>query len=369
MKKVAIVINTSWNIYNFRLSLVKALQAIGLEVYAVAPPDKYSSLLQENGCKFYPLKMDGSGANLFTEAGTLLQLYNVYREIMPDVILHYTIKPNLYGTMAARALNIPVINNVSGLGTAFLSNSAVARVARNLYRIIFRYPKKVFFQNEDDRQLFLNYRLVRPEITEVIPGSGVNIQHFCPTESPPNKEFTFLVIARLLIDKGIHEYTEAIKILKQQGIMARFLLLGAAATEHRRGVREETIRAWAKDGPVEYLGPVDNVLPYIHQADCVVLPSYREGTPRSLLEGAACGKPLIATDVPGCNNVVQENINGFLCRAEDAEDLAEKMNKMLSLGTEKLKEFGINSRRLVTEKFDENIVIERYIMAIHKIDG
>lgn len=340
-----------------------------LEVYAIAPPDIFSTKLRENGCHFYPLKMEGSGANPLTEAGTIFRLYKAYRKIKPDVILHYTIKPNLYGTLAARALGIPVINNVSGLGTAFLSNSPAATVAKNLYRIIFRFPEKIFFQNADDLRLFLDLRLVQAEKTEVIPGSGIDLKHFGQRERQPNKVFTFLVISRLLIDKGINEYAEAIKILKQQRVAARFLLLGAADPGHRRGIPAKTIRGWKENGLVEYLGATDNVLPFIHQSDCIILPSYREGTPRSLLEGAACGKPLIATDVPGCNNVVQENVNGFLCRPKDAADLAEKMNKMLTLHTERLKDFGDNSRKIATEKFDQKIVIERYTMAIKKIAG
>lgn len=369
MKKVAIVINTSWNIFNFRLSLVKALLANGLQVYAIAPPDEYSARLEENGCKYYPLKMNGSGANPFIEAGTILQLYKVYRKIRPDVVLHYTIKPNLYGTVAARALGIPCINNVSGLGTAFLSNSSVTKVARQLYRFAFRFPKKVFFQNEYDQQLFLKFKLVRPEITEVIPGSGINTSHFYDQERSPNKIFTFLVIARLLIDKGILEYLEAIKILKQKGLNARFQLMGAPDPNHSRSIPAETLKEWTAKGLLDYLGTTENVLPFIQQADCIVLPSYREGTPRTLLEGASCGKPLIATDVPGCNNVVKEGVNGFLCQAKDPAGLADKMEKMCLLQPEKIKELGRNSRRMAVENFSEKIVIDRYIMAIQDIAG
>ena len=172
MKKVAIVINTSWNIFNFRLNLIRALQAKGMQVYAIAPKDDYSNRLKEAGCTFIPLNMHSSGSNPIHELGIVSSLYRVYREIKPDIILHYTIKPNVYGTVAAKLLGIPCINNVSGLGTAFLNNSTVAKVARKLYRFAFRYPHKVFFQNKDDQHLFLKFKLVKPEITEVIPGSG-----------------------------------------------------------------------------------------------------------------------------------------------------------------------------------------------------
>ena len=369
MKKVAIVINTSWNIFNFRLNLVRALQAEGMEVYAIAPPDPYSSRLEENGCRFYPLRMEGSGANPLVEFKTLRQLYKIYQDIRPDVILHYTIKPNLYGSLAAGMLGIPCINNVSGLGTAFLSNSFVSQLARQLYRIAFRFPKKIFFQNQDDQLLFLKQKLAKPEVMEVLPGSGVDTKRFKPSEGSTNQPFTFLVIARLLIDKGIREYVEAAEILRKKGIQARFQLLGAPDPAHRRGIREEELDRWIKAGLLEYLGTTDDVLFFIQKADCVLLPSYREGTPRSLLEGASCGKPLISTDVPGCNNVVKNGENGFLCRVKDAADLAEKMEQLVTMAPEKRAAMGRNSRSIAVKYFDEKLVIDRYIIAIQEIAG
>ena len=367
MKKVAIVINTSWNIFNFRLSLIKALQARGMEVYAIAPPDEYSPRLEEAGCHFIPIKMQASGSNPLQELKTIQKLYGIYKEIQPDVVLHYTIKPNLYGSLAARALGIPCFSNVSGLGTAFLNNSSVAKIARQLYRFSFRFPQKVFFQNKDDQALFFRLKLVKPEITEVIPGSGIDTARFCPNEQTPNSSFTFLVLARLIYDKGIAEYVEAAKILKGKGLKAHFQLMGTPDPGHRRGIPTETIHRWKKEGIVEYLGTTDDVLPYIRQADCIVLPSYREGTPRTLLEAASTGKPIVTTDVPGCNNVVQNGANGYLCRAKDAQDLADKMEQMYLLDSESRNQLGRKSRQIAEERFDEKIVIERYIAAIQEI--
>lgn len=372
MKKVAIVINTSWNIYNFRLNLIKALQAAGMQVYAIAPQDDYSSRLEQAGCKFVPLNLKSSGSNPLHELQVIYKLYRVYKSIRPDVILHYTIKPNVYGTVAARALGIPCINNVSGLGTAFLNNSSVAKIARKLYRFAFHFPQKVFFQNPDDLSLFLRFRLVTPEISEVIPGSGIDTKHFIPapaTDNTGNKEFTFLVVSRLLYDKGIVEYVEAVKLLRKKGFKARYQLLGAPDPGHRRGIPLEIIKEWTDQQVVEYLGTTDNVLPYIQKADCVVLPSYREGTPRTLLEAASAGKPIVTTNVPGCNNVVTNGFNGFLCREKNVEDLAAKMEQMLSLEKDKLCELGKNSRQVALEKFDEKLVIQRYLIAIQEIAG
>jgi glycosyltransferase involved in cell wall biosynthesis len=369
MMKVAIVINTSWNIYNFRLNLIKALQAAGMQVYAIAPQDEYSARLEQAGCTFIPLNLKSSGANPLHELQVIYKLYRVYKSICPDVILHYTIKPNVYGTVAARALGIPCINNVSGLGTAFLHNSSVAKVARKLYRLAFHFPQKVFFQNPDDLSLFLKFRLVKPHISEVLPGSGIDTCRFIPGPPPRNKEFTFLVISRLLYDKGIVEYVEAAKILQKKGIKARYQLLGAPDPGHRRGIPLQQIREWTDQHTVEYLGTTDKVLPYIHKADCVVLPSYREGTPRTLLEAASAGKPIVTTDVPGCNNIVKDGLNGYLCRAKDAQDLAAKMERMQYMDPEKLSELGKNSRQLAVGKFDEKFVIQRYLVAIQEIAG
>ena len=367
MKKVAIVINTSWNIFNFRLNLIKALQKQGLEVYAIAPPDEYSSKLKEEGCRFIPIKMPASSSNPFQELKTVEKLYRIYKEIQPDVVLHYTIKPNLYGSLAARVLDIPSISNVSGLGTVFLNNSPVAKIARKLYRFSFRFPQKVFFQNKDDQDLFSRLKLVKTEVTEVIPGSGIDTARFCPGEQTQNSSFTFLVLSRLLIDKGIAEYVEAAEMLKGKGLNARFQLLGAPDPGHRRGISMETINLWKKEGAIEYLGTTDDVLPYIRQADCIVLPSYREGTPRTLLEAASTAKPIVTTDVPGCNNVVQNGVNGYLCRAKDAQDLANKMEQMYLLDSESRSQLGRKSRQIIEERFDEKIVIERYLASIQEI--
>lgn len=368
MKKVAIVINTSWNIYNFRMGLIRALQERGLEVYAIAPKDAYSGRLREAGCHFIPVAMQGSAANPLVEAGVFRELYQTYRYLKPDVILHYTIKPNLYGTVVAKMLGIPCINNVSGLGTVFLNNSPVAKVARRMYRFAFRFPKKVFFQNPDDQHLFLKFGIVNPAITEVLPGSGIDTSRFTPKgPHTRNKEFTFLVISRLLYDKGLVEYVEAVRLLKKKGIEARFQLLGAPDPGHRRGIPLEELQQWIDEQVIDYLGTTDDVLPAIQAADCVVLPSYREGTPRTLLEAASTGKPIVTTDVAGCNNVVTDGVNGFLCQVQDPGDLAAKMLQMYQLDEAQRQLMGQNSRKIAVERFQERFVIDRYLAALEAL--
>ena len=366
--KIAIVINTSWNIYNFRLGLVKALIAEGHEVVAIAPTDEYTTKLVQAGCLFEAVKMDSRGANPIKDIALTYELYKIYQRQRPDVILQYTIKPNIYGTFAATILGIPVINNVCGLGTAFLNKNLVSRFAIAMYKLAFRFPKLVFFQNNDDKEFFLKSKIIKKTKTDVLPGSGIDVNEFVPKiKSFNDTPFTFLLISRLIHDKGILEYISAIKMLKSKGVDAKFQLLGQLDTKHTRGIAKELVDQWIEQGVVEYLGAVEDVKPYINNSDCVVLPSYREGTPRSLLEAASSGKPIVATDVAGCNNVVDHKVNGFLCESKNPEDLASKMEEMLAQNEESIRRMSHASRQIAVNKFDEKIVIEKYLDSISKV--
>ncbi len=358
--KIAIVLNTSWNIYNFRLGLVRSLINEGHEIIAVAPYDDYSSKLIQIGCRYEKVTMDSRGANPIKDFGLSIELFRIYRRIKPDLILHFTIKPNIYGTLAAKMLGIPSINNVCGLGTVFLNRGIVSFIARMMYKIAFRFPAKVLFQNDQDKKLFIDEKLIAEDIAELIPGSGIDLSKFVPATLPQNKEFTFLLISRLIHDKGIVEYIEAIKILKKRGIKARFQILGAIDEEHRRGIPANIINSWIHNGLIEYLGRVPDVRNYIKNADCIVLPSYREGTPRTLLEAAGMARPIVTTNVAGCNNVVKDNYNGFLCSLKDVDDLANKLLKMYNLSIKERQTFGNNGRELVEKSYNENVVINKY---------
>ncbi|MBL0740070.1 glycosyltransferase family 4 protein [Chryseolinea lacunae] len=362
--RIAIVLNTSWNIYNFRMNFVRALQAQGHEVHTIAPEDDYTPLLRQAGCVHHKVKMDSRGANPIKDSLLVAELYMIYRKVRPDIILHYTIKPNVYGTLAASLLRIPVINNVCGLGTVFLKDNLVSAVAIFLYRISFRFANKVFFQNPDDLKLFLDKKLVPAKAVDILPGSGIDLKHFQPVPFKRNEKFTFLLISRLITDKGVIEFIDAVRKLKSKGVNARFQVLGAKDPEHKRGIKLDVIQEWIDSGTIEYLGTTNDVRSFINDADCVVLPSYREGTPRTLLEAASSSKPIIATDVPGCNHVVQNDYNGFLCKLKDADDLAEKMKQMANLGDDKLQVFGQNGRIKMEAEYDESVVINKYLAAL-----
>ena len=364
--RVALVINTSWNIWNFRAGLVRALQAAGHEVLAIAPPDDYSARLEtELGCRYVPVRMENKGTNPAKDAQLTRRFYKIYKRERPDVVLHYTIKPNIYGTLAARLAGVPSINNVSGLGTVFLVPNLVSRVALGLYRVAFRFPSKVFFQNADDRQLFVQRRLVRAAIAGLLPGSGVDTVRFRPaTEFARNVPFVFLMVARVLYEKGIEEYFEAAKIVRRAVPGTRVQLLGALDEAGGVGVPKAAFEGWLKAGDIEYLGRSDDVAAHLHRADCVVLPSYREGTPKTLLEAAACGKPLVTTNVPGCRDTVRDGQNGYLCQVRSGPDLAAKMLQMLRLPAADLERMGQASRGLAETKFDEKLVLAQYLQAV-----
>jgi glycosyltransferase involved in cell wall biosynthesis len=364
---IAIVINTSWNIYNFRLGLIKSFLAENHQVTAIAPYDSYAEKLREAGCQYEEVELDNKGANPLKDLKFTRQLYIIYRRIQPDVVLQYTIKPNVYGTIAATLLGIPVVNNVSGLGTVFLRQNMASRIAHILYWTTFRFPEKVFFQNEDDRQLFLKRNLVKAKITAVLPGSGVDLNAFRPQPFKRNETFTFLVIARLIYDKGIVEYAEAIKQLKGENIQANFQLLGFKDVSPL-GIPEEMLQSWIDDGLIEYLGTASDVRPYIHKADCVVLASYREGTPRTLLEAISMAKPVLTTNVPGCREAIEDGKNGLLCQVRDSVDLAEKLKRMIALQDDELKRMGQKSREIAVKKFNEKIIIQEYRRALREIE-
>lgn len=367
--RIAISINTAWNIFNFRSGLIKRLIAEGHEVVAVAPRDAYVSRILDLGCLYEEVSLDHTGSHPIKDLRLLLAYYKIFKKIQPDVVLQYTIKPNIYGTMAASRLNIPVINNVSGLGTVFLQSGLVSFLALTLYRLAFRHATVTLFQNQDDERDFKSAIKLRDLVSDQLPGSGVDLQRFRPPDSrdAPERAFTFLMISRLILDKGIHEYIAAARMVKASYPNVRFLLVGKLDEAHVRGVTAQILQSWIDEGVVEYLGETDQIEEAIGPAHCVVLPSYREGTPKTLLESAAMGKPLITTDVPGCRNVVKDGYNGFLCRAKDADSLFHSMESMLKLSSDERHALGDNSRRLAEEKFDEQLVVDRYLHWIDKI--
>lgn len=369
-KTVVISINAAWNIVNFRAGLIAALRARGYRVVALAPPDEYSPRLASLGAEFEPIEMDKQGVSPVRDLLLLARYWRALRRLRPDVFLGYTAKPNVYGSLAAQGLGIKVINNVAGLGTAFIREGLLTKIVRTLYRQAFRRSSTVFFQNREDLRLFIGSGIVDASKARLLPGSGIDLARFAPAAARTDDgEFRFLLVARLLWDKGVREYVEAARLVRAEAPHARFRILGFLDVENRTAVPRADVEAWVKEGLIEYLGQADDVRPFLIEADAIVLPSYREGLPRVLLEGSAMARPLIATDVPGCRDVVEEGLNGFLCAVRDPQSLASAMLKMLKLEATQRRELGLAARRKVEVEFDERHVVERYLEAIDAAIG
>ena len=365
--KIIIALNTAWNILNFRSGLILALLDVGYEVVAVAPPDKYAERLSMLGCRFVPFPMDNQGTNPVRDLLLLWRFFRLMLAERPDVYLGYTVKPNVFGSLAARALCIPVINNISGLGAVFINEGWLNQLVKGLYRVALSRSRKVFFQNDDDRQLFITNHLVSMDLTDLLPGSGIDLAKFPPAPLPSVAPVRFLLIARMLWDKGVGEFVEAARLLKQRDVDAEFCLLGFLDVENPTAISRQQIKDWVEDGTVRYLGVSENVRDEIALADCVVLPSYREGTPRALLEAAAMARPIVTTDAVGCREVVDDGINGYLCKPKDASDLADKMGLIMSLSHSEREAMGLWGRKKVEGEFDEQIVICKYLSAIKEV--
>lgn len=374
-----IAINTAWNIYNFRAGLIRALTTAGYDVVAVAPPDAFIDRLEALGCRFVPLPMSGHGTSVMGEIALLWRFWRVLRAERPAAYLGFTVKPNTYGSVLASLMGIRVINNISGLGTAFLRGGLLAWLVQGLYKVGLYGSGQVFFQNQADLDLFVARGLVRGPQAGLLPGSGIDLQRFSvasldsvslgveTTVPKPPGALRFLLLARLIREKGVVEFVDAARSLKARFPQVRFQLLGFLDADNPRAITPAMLQSWVDEGVVAYLGSTDDVRPFLANADCVVLPSYREGTSRALLEAAAMGRPLIVSDVPGCREAIDAGVSGLLCQARDATSLAEKMREFIQMPPEARTAMGLAGRRKMEREFDETIVTDAYLYALARL--
>lgn len=361
--RIAVVSNTAWNLFNFRLNLMRSLRADGHSVIAVAPSDKYVPSIEAAGFEFEPVAISAGGVNPITELGSVFHLRQALRRHDVDLVLSYTPKGNLYSALAAIAAGTEFVPNVSGLGRAFIRRSPITWAALLLYRLTFRRAHRVFFQNGDDLDMFVGARLVSPERAERIAGSGVDIERFAALPLPgerPQHAPVFLLVGRMLWEKGVGEYVAAARQVKAVYPQATFRLLGDVSTQNPTAIPMQQVDSWVREGIVTYLGSTDDVRPHVADADCVVLPSYREGVPRVLLEAGAMGRPVITTDAPGCRDTVIGGETGLLCRVRDAEDLAAKLQAFVALPISDRQRMSKRGRAFVVGRFSERSVIDRY---------
>jgi glycosyltransferase involved in cell wall biosynthesis len=389
--RIALVANTSWSIYKFRLYVIGKLVEKGYDVYVLAPRDRYTERFENlPGLTYIPLCHFNAGSiSPIEDLRLYKELLTHYRTLRPNLIFHYTIKANIFGSLAAAAAGIPTISVITGLGRTFSGNGWLQFIARILYRSALRKSKEVWLLNEDDRRVFIDLGLVPVEKTFLLPGEGVDTTTFYPAPyqhdgpdqpSRPNqldrpdqsdkprrldqKKVTFLLIARLIRHKGIIEFAQAAEQLHTSGLGVRCQLLGVSDDNNPLAIPRSTVDEWAHGNILTYLGQTDDVPPFIEQADCIVLPSYREGLPLSLLEGASMAKALIAADTPGCRTLIDDGINGYLCRAKDGADLARKMTDYYHLPAAAKRQMGLAGREKVLRDFAQEHILGIYLQKI-----
>ncbi|MDD3462296.1 MAG: glycosyltransferase family 4 protein [Sulfurospirillaceae bacterium] len=366
--KILFTSNVTWAMMKFRHGVLQYLLKQGHQLYIVAPYDEFVVPLQDMGCHCIDIQLSRKGVNPIKDLKLTYRLYKIYRDIKPDIIFNYSIKPIIYGSFAAKLAHIKSVAVNIGLGYTFIHTNLISKISHFLYKLALHLPKEVWFINEDDRDEFVNRLLVDSNKTFVLPSEGVDINYFSPRQSH-NSHIVFLLIARILWDKGIGEYYQAAKILKEKYPSVEFQLLGSIDDGNPKGIEAKVIEQWHNEGAINYLGYAKDVRDFISNATCIVLPSYREGKGMTLIEAGAMGKPLIATNVPGCKDIVKEGYNGFLCEVKNSISLADRMEKMINLDQTTLRKLGENAHLFMKEHFDERKVIAIYKEKIKQLYG
>ncbi|MCQ2350850.1 MAG: glycosyltransferase family 4 protein [Paludibacteraceae bacterium] len=368
MKKKHILLmgNTSWSMYNFRGGLIKRLCEQGYHVTVVAPQDGiFEKKIVETGAHFKNINISAKGTNPLTDSMLVLRLVKLLKELKPDFAFFYTIKPNIYGGLAAHLCNIPFIAVTTGLGYTFINNNIISKIARFLYKQSFKHANQVWFLNSDDCNDFLKYKLLPTDKCYVLNGEGVDTEKFALAPLP--KQPSFILIARLLWDKGIGEYADAARIVKKDFPDVKFKLLGFLNVQNPSAITKEQVDKWVNEGIIEYLGETKDVIPYIKDSTCIVLPSYREGIPMTLLEGASMGRIIITADTVGCRNIVDDKVTGLLCKPKDATDLAAQIKKVINLTYSESTKMGLSARNKVVSEFEQNIIINKYLLTLDSV--
>lgn len=364
MKKVAILSNSDAGLYHFRKELVQELLNEGNEVYLLLPNGEKVDILEKMGCVFYDVPIERRGTNPIKDLRLLFKYINLLKKIKPDVILTYTIKPNVYGGMAARVMRIPYIANITGLGTSIENPGLLQKLSIFLYRCGLKSAKCVFCQNQENVE-FIQKRKIAKDRIILLPGSGVNLQHFTSLEYPNTETIKFAFISRIMRDKGAGEYLQAARMIKSKYPQTEFHVCGYCEEDY-----EKMIDDLQKNEAVIYHGVVQDVKKILKDVHCVVLPSYHEGMSNVLLEASATGRPCIATDIAGCREIVRDSVTGFLVVPRSVDDLYEKMERFIQLSFEEKREMGLEARSWVERHFDRQQVIDAYMIEIRgETDG
>ncbi len=356
MKKILILSNHFINIHRLRLELVVRLK-MEYEVYIVLPEDE-NDFFKNLGCNIIKTKINRHGINPFEDLRLMFNYFKTIKKVSPDVVLTYTVKPNVYGGICCKMLNKPVFQNVTGLGTAINGGGLVRVILLALYKLALNNSKCIFVQNEDNLS-FLKQNKIKPLSYRKIPGSGVNLTKYNILEYPQNDTINFLFIARVMKSKGIDEFISAAQHFKGRNV--KFHVLGFCEEGY-----EERLKQLDDDGVLIYHGMVDDVIEFHKIAHCTINPSYHEGMSNVLLEASACARPCLCSNIPGCKEIVEDGKSGFLFEAQNSMSLIEAIDKFLSLSREKQKEMGLYARSKVESEFSRDIVVNAYIDEIEK---
>lgn len=367
--KILLLANTAWNLWNFRRSLIELLVKEGYTVVCAAPEDGYEDKLRTmKSVEFIPLHhLSRKSLSVWNNLHSLLELNQLMRSVRPRLVVCYTVKLNIFGSYAARMFGIPTIACVEGQGYTATASGAFRFFIFWLYRLAFRFARRVVFLNYDDRGEFLQHGAVSPEKAVVIMGTGIDTEYFKPSVVSKQASNIFLFIGRLLSDKGIREFVQAASIVKQTFPQAQFQILGDTDEGNPASIAPSELQQWIESQHIEYLGYSDDVRQFISAADAVVLPSYREGMPRVLLEGMAMGKPVITTDSVGCRDTVEDGINGFIVPSENADALSEAMLQFIQLSRTEQLAMSRYSRYKAVKKFSNDRVLPQYLRIIRSV--
>ncbi|PAD40400.1 glycosyltransferase family 4 protein [Terribacillus sp. 7520-G] len=362
MKKVVILSNHHAYTYNFRKEIIEKLLSENIKVYLILPYGEKVELLKQMGCEFIDLPLDRRGKNPLTDLKLIISYFREIKKIKPDAVLSYTVKPNIYGGIVCNLLNIPFFPNVTGLGSAVENRGIMQKVLISMYKIAYKKAKCIFIQNEENK-LFLENNKILSQKQKVIPGSGVNIHKFLLTDYPNSDIIEFVYISRIMKEKGIDNYLDAAKYIKNKYPQTRFHVLGFCEERY-----EDKLMEYENEGYIKYHGMQDDVRKFISTTHCTVHPSYYpEGMSNVLLESAATGRPIITTNRSGCKEIVDNGINGYLVEMNNSDDLIRSIEKFIQLPHEDKMKMGLNGRAKVVREFDRKIVVESYWEELRKV--
>jgi glycosyltransferase involved in cell wall biosynthesis len=352
------------------MGLIKALQEKGYDIVVITPVDDFINFIYESGIKYVPLyKLTRKSKNPIRDYILYNELVSVYNRVKPDLVIQYTIKPNIYGGLAAKKLGIKTLSVIPGLGHAFVDQSWLQQITRILYKKSLKHSSKVVFENKSDAEFFVSQNIIQQHQAEAFKGCGVDTSHFAPMIANDRSEGRiFLYMGRLILEKGIHEFVEAARLIAAKEKEVAFWIIGHIDEENPSAIPKDEFLKWIEHPKIKYLGFKQDVRQIIADADCIVLPSYYpEGIPRVLQEAMAMEKAIITTDTNGCREAVDDGINGFLAQPRSSADLFRQMGKITRMADKSLKEMGRKGRQKAMKEFDESISVRRYLELVGKI--